>query len=41
MAPLVVQCPDMGPPTQKRDRTVGVVPEEGHRDDQRAGVPLL
>ena len=29
----------LGLPAQ--ERTVGVGPDEGHKDDQRAGVPLL
>jgi len=36
-----VLCPALEPPVQETPRPVGVGPEEGHRNDERAGTPLL
>ena len=33
--------PFLGSPSQKGHGDVGVAPEEGHEDDQRAGAPSL
>ena len=39
--PPVVLCPVLGTQTQEGRQAVGVGPEEGHKDDQRAGaLPL-
>jgi len=29
------------PPAQKKHGAIGACPEEAHKDDQRAGAPLL
>ena len=36
-----VLCPALETSAQERHRPVGVGPEKGHRDDLRAGTPLL
>ena len=36
-----VLCPALEPPAQEGHRTVGVGPEEGHKDNPRVGAPLL
>jgi len=40
-APSGVLCPGLGPPAQGKHGAVGVGLEDSHRDDQRAGTPLL
>lgn len=37
---LGVLCPALGPLAQERQGTFGVSPEKGHKNNQRAGVPL-
>jgi len=39
--PPGVLCPALEPSAQERHRPVGVGPEQGHKNDQRAGTPLL
>jgi len=39
--PRGVLNPALEPPAQKRHEPVGVGPEEGHKNDPRAGVALL
>lgn len=34
-------CPVLGPPAQEVHGVIGEGPEEGHRDEQRAGVSPL
>ena len=36
-----VLCPALEPSAQERHGPVGVGPEEGHKNDLRAGTPLL
>ena len=36
-----VFCPGLGPPAQERCGDFEEGPEEGHRDDHRAGAPFL
>ena len=36
-----VPCDALRPPAQEGHGAVGAGPEEGHRNDQRAGTPLL
>lgn len=39
--PLRVLCPAMEPPVHKRHGVVKAHFEEGYKDDQKAGIPLL
>ena len=40
-APSRVLRPGVGPPAQEECKAVGGGPEDGHKDDQNAGSPLL
>jgi len=40
-SPSGVLSPILEPPAQKAHEDVGAGPEEGHKDDPRAGAPLL
>ena len=39
--PSGVLCPALEPPAQERHGPAGAGPEEGHKNDQRDGTPLL
>jgi len=39
--PSGVLCPPLEPSAQDRHGPVGVGPEEGHKNNQRAGTPLV
>lgn len=40
-APSRILYPSQGPPAQERYGALGMDPEGGHKEDQRAGAPLL
>jgi len=41
VTPAGVLCPALEPSAQERHGPVGAGAEEGHKNDQRDGIPLL